>query len=65
MKIIFFFYLIIKFILCCDPINVYTNVYPNNITETNYINRGIRIGFISKTKCPHGFIVLKQFDENN
>ena len=47
MKIIYFFGIFVNSLLACDPINVYTNIFPNKITQTSYINRGIRIGFIS------------------
>lgn len=43
----------------CDPINVYTNLFPNKIVNNEYINKGIRIGFISKSRCSDIITELK------
>lgn len=51
MKIIFFFVFFVKSFLTCEPLNVYTNLFPKLITENLFLNKGIRIGFISKTRC--------------
>ena len=58
MKFLFFLYLFIQRFLACDPINVYTNIYPSRITDTIHINKGIRIGFISKTRCRDVKVIL-------
>ena len=51
MKIFFLFYLFVNIALTCDPINIYTNLFPNYFTGSYTIDKGIRIGFISKTRC--------------